>query len=80
MKGNLQLTKEQIEGLKKYKKPLRKIFDAIRKKKSIKKRRKLLINQSGGAIGAIASLILGTLASTLANYALDKTIGNKNAN
>lgn len=80
MKGNVQLTPEQKSKLKKYKKPLRLIYHAILKKKSAKKRRSVLVNQTGGFIGTIASLILSTLASKLVDYAVDKFSGNSGSN
>lgn len=63
LKGNVKMSDTDHRRLKRYKTALRKIHSSIKKNRSAKNRRKVLVNQVGGFWPYLAGLALQGLAS-----------------
>lgn len=72
LNGNISLNKSLVNKLKKYKKQLQRIYQAIRKKRSTKQRRKIFTSQTGG----FWPLLIEAALSGLATYVGQKIANN----
>lgn len=71
LSGNVRIDDKLVKKLRKFKIPLRKIHSAIKKKRLVKQRRKIFINQIGGFWPVLLQAALQALGGQLLEYGQD---------
>lgn len=79
MNGNVHINDVDLQELKKYKNTLKKIFDGIQRKRTVKARRNLFVqhNQKGGFWPILARIALQLLVALTSEKLLQNDNNNK---